>query len=121
RGLCGDVMRATDPPPDHTKREDFFWFWRNIGRSGKTDDDLGRWGLGKTVYRAASRVGCMLGLTVRQEDHRRLLMGQAVLRLHRHEGVEYAPEGFWCSCSDEEHVPVPIDSKQELDQFTSEW
>jgi len=121
RGLCGDVMRATDPPTGHDKREDFFWFWRNIGRSGKTEDDLGRWGLGKTVYRAASRVGCMLGLTVRQEDRRRLVMGQAVLRLHRHEGIEYAPEGFWCSCCDNESVPMPIDSKEELDQFTNEW
>ncbi len=100
RGLGGDPYRATDPP-DGTKGEDFFWFWRNIGHSGKTGDDLGRWGLGKTVYRAASRVGCMLGLTVRHSDGKKLLMGQAVLRIHKHDETEYAPEGFWCcGCND---------------------
>lgn len=120
-GLGGNVMQNTDPPVGHGAREDFFWFWRNIGRSGKTDDDLGRWGLGKTVYRAASRVGCMLGLTVRKDDHRRLLMGQAVLKLHRHHGAEYAPEGFWCDGCDEHDVPVPIETDSELDRFVSEW
>ena len=94
RGLGGDPLLATDPPDGNKECQDFFWFWRNIGRSGKTGDALGRWGLGKTVYRAASRVGCMLGLTVRKSDGLHLLMGQAVLQIHWHDGVEYAPEGF---------------------------
>jgi hypothetical protein len=58
-GLEGDTLLFDDPPPDDKSLQYFYWFWRNIGRSGKTGDDLGRWGLGKTVYRAASRVGCM--------------------------------------------------------------
>ena len=120
RGLGGDPYRATDPP-DQTKGEDFFWFWRNIGRSGKTGDDLGRWGLGKTVYRAASRVGCMLGMTVRHSDGKQLLMGQAVLRIHKHDGTEYAPEGFWCRGCNETETPLPIDDEASLAQFASEW
>lgn len=63
RGLGGNPLLSNAPDPDSKVKEDFFWFWRNIGLSGKTGDDLGRWGLGKTVYRAASRVGCMFGLT----------------------------------------------------------
>ncbi|KAA5543066.1 hypothetical protein FYK55_12305 [Roseiconus nitratireducens] len=121
RGLGGDVTLGKDPPKRHPTREDFFWFWRNIGRSGKTGDDLGRWGLGKTVYRAASRVGCMLGLTVRACDNLQYLMGQAVLRLHEHQGTEYAPEGFWCRGCDATGLPVPIQDEHPIRCFKQEW
>src|SRR5262249_44402719 len=33
RGLEGDTSLFQDPPPGVQSREDFFWFWRNIGRS----------------------------------------------------------------------------------------
>ena len=121
RGLGGDPLLATDPPDGNKECQDFFWFWRNIGRSGKTGDDLGRWGLGKTVYRAASRVGCMLGLTVRKSDGLHLLMGQAVLRIHKHDGTEYAPEGFWCGGSNDSDTPLPIEASDDLLQFKQEW
>ena len=48
RGLGGNPLLSNAPDPDSKVKEDFFWFWRNIGLSGKTGDDLGRWGLGKT-------------------------------------------------------------------------
>ncbi|MCG8451377.1 MAG: sigma-70 family RNA polymerase sigma factor [Pirellulales bacterium] len=121
RGLGGDPLRAKDPPEGHQDREDFFWFWRNIGRSGKTGIDLGRWGLGKTVYRSVSRIGCMLGLTVRQSDQRRLLMGQAVLSIHEIDGVEYMPEGFWCAGCDSDELPLPIEDKDFLSSFAKDW
>lgn len=120
-GLAGDPNLVTDPPKNSQDRQDFFWFWRNIGRSGKTGDDLGRWGLGKTVYRAASRVGCMFGLTVRKGDGRELLMGQAVLKIHRHNVSEYAPEGFWCSGAGANGTPLAIEAVEELDRFRYEW
>ena len=121
RGLLGDPLLNTDPVPGSEDCQDFFWFWRNIGRSGKTGDDLGRWGLGKTVYRAASRVGCMLGLTVRSNDGRQLLMGQAVLRIHEYQGTEYVPEGYWCAGVNSAGLPLPIEDPEELQQFRSEW
>ncbi len=120
-GLAGDPNLITDPPKGVKERQDFFWFWRNIGRSGKTGDDLGRWGLGKTVYRAASRVGCMFGLTVRKIDNRELLMGQAVLKIHRHRDSEYAPEGFWCSGAGNAGTPLAIEATDELKKFRHEW
>ncbi len=120
-GLAGDPNLITDPPKGLKERQDFFWFWRNIGRSGKTGDDLGRWGLGKTVYRAASRVGCMFGLTVRKIDNRELLMGQAVLKIHRHQDGEYAPEGFWCSGAGNAGTPLAIENSNELKKFRREW
>ena len=88
RGLEGDITLFHDPMEGDRGWQDFYWFWRNIGRSAKTGDDLGRWGLGKTVYRAVSRVGCMFGLTVRRSDQKRLLMGQAVLQVHQHHKKE---------------------------------
>jgi hypothetical protein len=121
RGLGGDPLLSRDPPASSEERQDFFWFWRNIGRSGKTGDDLGRWGLGKTVYRAASRISCMLGLTVRESDQRQLLMGQAVLKIHDDGGQEYAPEGFFCSDTDAAGLPLPLEDPAVLRQFRRDW
>ncbi len=121
RGLEGDPTLRRDSQLRASDRQDFFWFWRNIGRSGKTGDDLGRWGLGKTVYRAVSQVGCMLGMTIRASDRRCLLMGQAVLRIHEHEGVEYFPEGFWCDGQNDDGLPLPVENPDELQRFRSEW
>ena len=121
RGLGGDPLLSRDPEPGSTDRQDFFWFWRNIGRSGKTGDDLGRWGLGKTVYRAASQVGCMLGLTVRECDGRQLLLGQSVLGIHDVDGTEYVPEGYWCGDTNTEGLPLPVEDPSSLEEFRSEW
>ncbi|MEY3173433.1 MAG: hypothetical protein RLZZ436_1347 [Planctomycetota bacterium] len=121
RGLLGDPLLCHDPPKDSAGKQDFFWFWRNIGLSGKTGDELGRWGLGKTVFRAASRVGCMFGLTIRHSDQRCLLMGQAVLHIHSIDGQQYMPEGFWCADEDSGGVPCPIESPGELELFRREW
>ena len=78
----------------------FYYFWRNVGRSGKTDDKLGRWGLGKTVFPASSQINSFWGLTVRKSDQRKMLMGQCILRIHNIEGVKreecgYKPYGMF--------------------------
>ena len=121
RGLEGDPKLTKTPSIDSNDRQDFFWFWRNIARSGKTGDDLGRWGLGKTVYRAASNIGCMLGLTVRESDGRKIVMGQAVLKIHEFEGEEWKSDGFWCQGKDEDEIPLPVESSAEVEQFQREW
>ncbi|MEZ6130790.1 MAG: hypothetical protein R3C59_19140 [Planctomycetaceae bacterium] len=77
--------------------------------------------MGKTVYRAASRVGCMFGLTVRQSDGRRLLMGQSFLHIHEIDGQQYLPEGFWCHGTDSAGVPQPIEDGTAVASFASEW
>jgi len=61
RGLQGDVLQYDDLDED-VKKNDFFYFWRNIGRTRKELTDLGRWGLGKTVFQAASRTNTFFGL-----------------------------------------------------------
>lgn len=120
-GLEGDAELFRDPPPGSKGPQYFYWFWRNIGRSGKTGEELGRWGLGKTVYRGASRVGCMFGLTARRSDGRKLMMGQSVLQIHEIHQKEYKPEGYWCSKQGKDGLPLAIEESQELATFCKEW
>lgn len=93
-GLCGDPTIVDDPAPGDPSRQDFYWFWRNVGRSAKTGEKLGRWGLGKTVFPSSSNINCIIGLTRRADDGRVLVMGQAVLRNHTIQGNRYLPYGL---------------------------
>lgn len=80
RGLVGDPSASSHAIGG--KPNDFYYFFRNVGRSGKSATDRGRWGLGKTVFPAASSIRAFFGYTVRDEDPSGLLMGQAVLKSH---------------------------------------
>ena len=66
-----------------------------MGRSRKHASELGRWGLGKTVFQAASRINSFFGLTVRATDSRRLLLGQSVLKVHNLDGARFYPYGYF--------------------------
>ncbi|NJM29567.1 MAG: hypothetical protein HC855_05210, partial [Rhizobiales bacterium] len=46
RGLQGDPQQSEDAETDSQNgaRNDFFFFWRNVGRSRKHASELGRWG-----------------------------------------------------------------------------
>ncbi|MGA2254428.1 MAG: hypothetical protein ABSG53_07195, partial [Thermoguttaceae bacterium] len=94
RGLTGDPGLAQSPRLN-AENESFFWFWRNIGLSGKGGSSRGRWGLGKSVFPASSQIDAFFGLTVREDDHQCLLMGQAITKIHRINGVEFVPEGYF--------------------------
>src|SRR5262249_31613702 len=91
RGLTGDDRRNEDPSPETEEqaKQSFYWFWRNVGRPGKSGNDRGRWGLGKTVFPATSRINTLFGLTRRSTDNRVLLMGQAVTKVHSMGDQEY--------------------------------
>jgi len=108
RGLQGDVTQYDDLE-DESQRNDFYYFWRNIGRTRKGDTDLGRWGLGKTVFQAASRINAFFGLTIRGDDGKKLLMGQSVLKIHKVDGRRFAPYGYFAVF--DEHLALPVDSE----------
>lgn len=100
-GLEGDPEEAD--AEDKSKPHNFYWFWRNIGISGKSDDKLGRWGLGKTVFPAASRVNVFWGVTVRKSDLRKLLLGQAIFMSHKigdEPRYGYVPYGYYGEYND---------------------
>jgi len=109
-GLCGDPAIVDDPPPGHPAREDFYWFWRNVGRSAKTGEKLGRWGLGKTVFPSSSGINTIIGLTHRADDDRLLLMGQAVLRNHTIKPRRYLPYGLLSDPEAAGKTPMPLES-----------
>ena len=120
RGLTGDPARTSDPSED-AEREAFYWFWRNIGRSGKGGTDRGRWGLGKTVFPAASAINALFGLTIRHDDERRLLMGQAVTRAHTLNSVDYQPEAFFHDNRVGDGVQMPCEDPAWLSQFVDDF
>lgn len=104
-GLTGDPA-LDEPPTDPEKRkiEHFYYFWRNVGRTGKSGGDRGSWGLGKTVFPAASRLSTFFGLTVRA-DGRTLLMGESVLKQHSLDGRQYKPYGSFGMFEDAGDAP----------------
>jgi len=117
RGLVGDTHLDDDPEED-IDIQDFYYFWRNIGRSKKGLARLGRWGLGKQVFPAASRINAFFGLTQREGDNGALLMGQAVLKVHRlPDGHKYFPYGYFGQFPDNDAFAVPLVDTDEVDQF----
>jgi hypothetical protein len=121
KGLEGDpkeyYLEGSDGQPHN-----FYYFWRNVGRSGKTDDKLGRWGLGKTVFPASSRINTFWGLTVRQSDQRKLLMGQSILRHHNREDDKkeesgYKPYGMFGQYIEPNYFAEPVEDANKTTEF----
>jgi hypothetical protein len=120
RGLQGDPRQSEDEEIEGQEtRNDFYYFWRNVGRSRKHAAELGRWGLGKTVFQAASRINAFQAITVRADDRRRLLMGQSVLRIHKRGGQRFYPYGYFGRF--EGDFALPVDDPAALDQFCRDF
>jgi hypothetical protein len=121
RGLTGDP--GEDPELDEggaAGRNDFYYFWRNVGRSGKGELDRGRWGLGKAVFPVSSRIRAMFGLTLRADDGRRLLLGQTVLKTHILDGKRFAPYGFFAHAG-EDSFPHALDDPDAIERFIRDF
>ncbi|MBA3354029.1 MAG: hypothetical protein H0U23_16690 [Blastocatellia bacterium] len=119
-GLGGDPFQLRNiVRPD--VRNDFFYFWRNLGRSGKSDMERGRWGLGKSVFSAASKIQTIFGLTVRASDQRCLLYGQSVLGTHDTEAGHFTSYGFFGQIRDDgspNELALPIDEAVTAEEFS---
>lgn len=117
RGLCGNETHYSDTQHEEGEpKNDFFYFWRNVGRSKKSTTDRGRWGLGKTVFPASSRVLAFFGLTRRSSDKRELLMGQFVGKIHEIDEVKYAPYGYFGHI-EEDGFALPIQQPEAVHEF----
>jgi hypothetical protein len=113
-GLEGAAYSDEEPVEDVPNQ--YYYFWRHIGKGGKSGDDLGRWGLGKTVFPAISQVGAYFGLTVRESDSAKMLMGLSVLKHHHVEKLEYQPYGYFADVRSD-GVAAPITSDTMIDEF----
>lgn len=94
-GLDGDCEQERDSESTPADNNHFFWFFRNVGRSGKGDTDNGSWGLGKWVFPDASLASAYIAVTRRRSDDEILLMGQSVLKQHDIGGARYVPYGYF--------------------------
>jgi hypothetical protein len=120
RGLVGDPGEDPELDDHGGERNDFYYFWRNVGRSGKGELDRGRWGLGKAVFPVSSRIHTMFGLTRRADDHRLLLLGQSVVKTHVIEGRRFAPYGFFAHTGRDD-FPQAIEEPQETERFIADF
>jgi hypothetical protein len=77
------------------QKNGFFAFFRAEGYSDKGEVDRGRWGVGKTVFPRASGISTFWGLTVQASDHRKLLMGRAILKSHQIGDQGFVPDGYY--------------------------
>ena len=75
-GLEGDWRQFDDSALQSAEDNYFYWFFRNVGRSGKSSLDGGSWGLGKWVFPDASQASAFIAVTRRHSDGETLLMGQ---------------------------------------------
>lgn len=121
RGLTGDPHVDPELQPDSEEKNDFFYFWRNVGRSGKGEVDRGRWGLGKAVFTVASRIRTIFGLTRRFDDGRSFLLGQSVLKTHVLDGQRIYPYGFFARFERRNGLPLPIEDTILLDRFADDF
>ena len=120
RGLQGDPRQSEDDElAALAARNDFYYFWRNVGRSRKSASDLGRWGLGKTVFAAASRASAFFALTIPANEPRPLLMGQAVLRIHKLGGARYYPYGYFARFDGD--FALPVDDAELVEGFRRDF
>jgi hypothetical protein len=121
RGLTGDPQSDPELDGGGDEKNDFFYFWRNVGRSSKGEVDRGRWGLGKAVFTVASRIRTVFGLTRRADDNRTLLLGQSVLKTHVLDGERVYPYGFFARFEKKSGLPLPIEDPILLDRFADDF
>ncbi len=116
RGLTGDVNECR---LDFAEKNAFFSFFRAEGRSAKSGENLGRWGIGKQVFPTASRLHAIFGLTVRADLPHRVLMGTAIVRCHSVDGKDFQPDA-WYGCRKREDDPVdPVTAPDYIDSFST--
>lgn len=114
KGLQGDVEEYR---LEKATRNAFFSFFRAEGMSAKDEDKIGRWGIGKQVFPTASQLHSMFGVTVREEDPAKVLMGSAVVRIHTHDGEEYHPDAWFGLRDDAERPVSPVRDASFIEDF----
>ena len=115
KGLLGDPADS-DPPPK--SQNHFYHFFRAEGRSDKSEKDIGRWGVGKQVFPRASRINTIFGLTVRNDDKRKLLMGMSVMKSHNIGDQKFEPDGWMGQIEEDDDIFVmPIEDDEYVNKF----
>lgn len=116
-GLTGDIQQWSPSESENA----FYCFLRAEGRSNKGGSNLGRHGIGKFTFPQSSRVRSFFAYTVRHDDKKKYLVGQAVLRLHSVGTKPFTPDGWYGPTAKDAatggELPLPIDDAGVMDQF----
>ena len=121
-GLTGDPRRHTLPKVGES--DNFFFFFRAEGASGKSDGKRGRWGIGKHTFFSSSQIKSFIALTIRDQDVDRgpLVLGQSITRVHANPSdttVEVEPDG-WMAL-DDGRLWMPFDDSAIATRISSDW
>lgn len=117
-GLEGDI---TQSEMEEGVDNPFYFFMRAEGQSGKSDDDRGRWGVGKFVFPYSSAIRSLFALTVRHSDGHRYLAGQCILKSHKVGGQSFTPDGWFGEFQGEFDFQLPTNSDEIVDRFTKDF
>lgn len=116
-GLDGDVKQSE---PVEAVRNHFFYFFRAEGKSVEGGKERGRWGVGKYVFPRSSRVNAFFGLSVRNSDKKRVLLGTSVFKSHHSKGKYFCPDGYFGE-KDETDLVLPYSDDATLDKFSKDF
>jgi hypothetical protein len=102
----------------------FFTFFRAEGQSDKQKGDRGRWGIGKFVFPRSSRISTFWGLTVRDSDKSRLLMGRCILKSHAVADEPFVPDGYFGKerrIGNDDVLIMPVSEPDVIDRFCADF
>jgi len=105
--------------------DNFHYFWRSHGLSGKKGIKLGRRGLGKLVFPVSSRLRCFFGLTIGIDYQMPLLMGMSVFDVfHKLKGKIYPPHNYFAELvqiDQNGRFQVPLSDQKTINEFINEF
>ncbi len=121
KGLVGNSATAWHPE-DSVESNDFYFFWRALGTTGKRNTARGSWGVGKSTYQQVSAIRTFFGLTVRSDDRRQLLMGEARLGVRSQNSVRFDQFAYFgeFSSADRDFV-TPTETVAAIQQFRTDF
>ncbi|MEZ5366590.1 MAG: hypothetical protein R2748_30690 [Bryobacterales bacterium] len=125
-GLTGPLEVHSSVAEKDEPGHRLFWFFKNVGRTSKSGDRLGSFGIGKTVFPFSSRINTFFGFTTRRQPDGTItsaLLGQAHLREHQIEpgGADLDPIGFYArhEGAGAHYQQLPITEPDALERFRS--
>ena len=122
-GLTGDVEQFSDPQSaEGSDINHFYWFVRNVARSGKRSLEGGSWGVGKYVFPDASKINTFFFLTRRSDDDQSIFMGQSVLKIHMLGKARLYPYGHFAEIDiEDEDFALPITDKLQIQKANDDF
>ena len=100
-GLRGDpTVSFIDTSNKVEETNDFYYFIRTEGASGKSTTDRGNWGVGKYTYAKTSNTNSFFAYSVRHDPAAEttpdtVLIGQSILNYHQIGDTVFQPDGWW--------------------------